>query len=115
MKRNIVKEKSFDFALKVVAVSRQIAMENNEYDLTRQFKRSGTSIGALIREAENAESRADFKHKISISLKEAGETEYWIDLLYRSTLMSDKDYHSLRNDISELNRILIAILKSSKA
>lgn len=115
MKRNIVKEKSFDFALKVMAISRQIALENHEYDLTRQLKRSGTSIGAMIREAENAESKADFKHKISISLKEAGETEYWIDLLYRSTLMTDTDYQSLRNDISELNRILIAILKSSKA
>jgi four helix bundle protein len=115
MKRNIIKEKSFDFALKIVDISRRIAREEQEYDLTRQLKRSGTAIGAMVREAENAESRADFRHKISISLKEAGETEYWIDLLYHSNLMSEIHYQYLRNDIAELNRILIAIVKTTRS
>lgn len=112
MRRNIIKEKSFEFALKVIAMSREISIEKHEYDLTRQMKRSGTAIGALIREAENAESKSDFKHKMAISLKEAGETEYWIDLLYHSKLMTEEQYDVLRLDISELNRILISILKT---
>lgn len=112
MKKNIIKEKSFHFAIKVIEISRQIAHEKQEFDLTRQLKRSGTAIGALIREAENAESRVDFKHKMSISLKEASETEYWIDLLFHSNLINEQVYQSLNSDIAEINRILIAILKT---
>ena len=114
MKKNIVKEKSFDFALKIVHLSRQLASEKREYELAGQLKRSGTAIGALIREAENAQSKADFIHKLSISLKEAGETEYWIDLLYHSGLMSQKQYDYIRQDAAELNKLLISILKTSR-
>jgi four helix bundle protein len=115
MKKNVVKDKSFAFALKVVKTSRQIAVNENEYDLTRQFKRSGTAIGALIRESEHAESKADFIHKLSISLKEANETEYWIDLLYHSGLMSQEQFEHIREDAAELNRILISIIRKSKS
>lgn len=114
MKENIVKEKSFDFALKVLVLSREIAFTSKEFDLTRQLKRSGTAIGALIRESEHAESKADFIHKLSISLKEAGETEYWIDLLFRAGYMLPDQYNSIRTDISELNKLLISILKNLK-
>ena len=114
MRENIVKEKSFDFALKIVAISRDIANNSKEFDLTRQLKRSGTAIGALIRESEHAESKADFIHKLSISLKEANETEYWIDLLYKAGYMNDCQYNSIRFDIGELNRLLISILKTLK-
>ena len=76
MRKNVVKEKSFDFAQKVVLISNEIALRNREWDLTRQMKRSGTAIGALIRESEHAESKNDFIHKLSISVKEANETEY---------------------------------------
>lgn len=114
MGKNIIKDKSFDFALKIIDLSRIIKTRHQEYDLTRQMKRSGTAIGALIRESENAESRADFIHKLSVSQKEAGETEYWIDLLYRSGYMTQDEYALIRCDISELNKLLIAILKKLK-
>ena len=114
MRKNIIKEKSFAFALKIVDVTRKIAVLENEYDLTRQLKRSGTAIGALVRESEHAESKADFIHKLSISLKEANETEYWIDLLHHSGLMSSEHYNSVREDAAELNRILISIIRKSK-
>lgn len=114
MRENVVKEKSFDFAIKVVAISKEIATRNREWDLTRQMKRSGTAIGALIRESEHAESKKDFIHKLSISMKEANETEYWVDLLYRIGYMTEEQFQSIRGDISELNRLLIAILKTLK-
>lgn len=114
MRENLVKEKSFDFALKIISVSREITLKSKEFDLTRQLKRSGTAVGALIRESEHAESKADFIHKLSISLKEANETEYWIDLLFRSGLMDQVQFDSIRNDISELNRLLISIIKRLK-
>lgn len=114
MRENIVKEKSFDFALKIIVISRDIAITSKEFDLTRQLKRSGTAIGALIRESEHAESKADFIHKLSISLKEAGETEYWIDLLYRAGYMHLDQFNYIRTDISELNKLLISILKKLK-
>ncbi|MEM8847448.1 MAG: four helix bundle protein, partial [Bacteroidota bacterium] len=82
-KDNIVQEKSFDFALKVVSQVKELQASNNEYVLSKQFLRSGTATGALIREAEHAESKKDFTHKMSIALKEANETKYWLDLLFR--------------------------------
>ena len=81
MKENIVKNKSFDFALRIVKLYKFLIEEKREFVISKQLLRSGTAIGALIREAEHAESKADFIHKMSISLKEANETEYWIDLL----------------------------------
>lgn len=76
MKKNVVKDKSFDFALIVVNTYKMLVNKEREYILSKQFLRSGTAIGALIREAEQAESKADFIHKLSISLKEANETHY---------------------------------------
>jgi len=80
-KENILKSKSYDFALKVIRATKEIRQNKKEYDLTRQFVRSGTAVGALIREAEFAQSRADFINKMSISLKEANERDYLISLL----------------------------------
>jgi len=114
MKDNIIKEKSFDFALRIISLSREIAINNKEYDLTRQLKRSGTAIGALIRESQHAESKADFIHKLSISLKEANETEYWIDLLHQAGYMPKDLYDTARSEIGELNKLLISILKRLK-
>jgi four helix bundle protein len=76
--------------------------------------RSGTAIGALICESERAESKKDFIHKLSISLKEANETEYWIELLYQSEYISNEEYENLRSTCGELNRLLISIIRSSK-
>jgi four helix bundle protein len=76
--------------------------------------RSGTAIGALVREAEHGESKADFIHKMSIALKEANETLYWLDLLYQGEYIDDQSFGSIRSDSEELIKLLIAIVKTSK-
>lgn len=83
MKKNIIKNKSFAFALRIVKLFK-LLNKNSEHIMSKQLLRSGTAIGALVREAEHAESKADFIHKLSIALKETNETLYWIDLLYYS-------------------------------
>ncbi len=84
MKReNVIKEKSFDFALRIVKLYKYL-QGKKEFVLSKQLLRSGTTIGALVREAEQAESKADFIHKMAIALKEANETQYWLELLYQS-------------------------------
>jgi len=115
MKRNIVKEKSFDFALKIVRLSQILINQKKEFVLSNQLLRAGTSIGANIRESEHAESLKDFIHKLSIALKEANETEYWIELLFRSDQIDDVVYKEIKNDITELLKLLTAILKTSKS
>ena len=114
MNGNGVRELSFGFALRVVKLCRFLEKEKKEYVLSRQLLKSGTAIGALIREAQQAESRADFIHKLSIALKEANETEYWIDLLYQSQLIEKKGYESIKPDIVELLKLLTSIIKSTK-
>jgi four helix bundle protein len=115
MKQNPLKDKSFDFALTIVKVCRQLADEKREYILSKQLVRSGTAIGALARKAEHAQSKADFIHKLSISLKEANETEYRIELLHQSNYLPNEVFSNIRPKIGELNRLLIAIIRSTKA
>ena len=86
----------------------------NEYVLTKQLLRSGTAIGALIREAEFGQSRADFIHKLSIALKEANETDYWLDLLYDSEYIQDSTYNELKKNCLELIAMLVSSVKTSK-
>lgn len=113
-KENIIKDKSFAFAMRIVSLYKHLTEKKKEYALSKQIIRSGTSIAALVREAEHAESKADFIHKISIALKEAGETDLWIDLLRHGEYISEKEYQSLKPEILELNKILVAIKKSAK-
>ena len=82
--------------------------------MSKQLLRSGTSIGANIREAEQAESKADFIHKLSIALKEANETEYWLDLLQETKYLNNSEYISIQMDIKELLKLLMSIIKTSK-
>ena len=82
--------------------------------MSRQFLRAGTAIGALVREAEHAESKADFIHKMSISLKEANETEYWIDLLNATDYLEENQFQEFKKDIKEILSLLVAIIKTSK-
>lgn len=96
-------------------LGRFLREEKRDYILSKQIIRSGTAVGALVRESEYAESKADFIHKMTIALKEANETEYWIELLYQSDYISEESYTSISNDIKELLRILIKIIKSTKA
>jgi four helix bundle protein len=83
--------------------------------LSKQLLRSATAIGALVRESEHAESKADFIHKLSIALKEANESDYWIELLHRSGYVSESEYQSLFSDLDEIIRLLVSIIKTSKA
>ena len=113
MRENILKEKSYRFALRIVRLCRYLE-EKGEYVLRRQVLRSGTAIGALIRESEFAQSRADFTSKLHIALKEANETEYWLALLKDSGYISDKMHSSIKPEIDELIKLLVASVKSSK-
>jgi four helix bundle protein len=112
--KNVVREKSFLFALRVIKLNRFLQSEKREYVLSKQVLRSGTAIGALVREAEQAESNADFIHKMAIALKEAHETDYWIDLLFHSEIISKQEYNSINPDIIELIKLLTSIIKTAK-
>jgi len=111
---NIVKEKSYAFALRMIKAYKFLSEDKREFVLSKQMLRSGTAIGALIREAEHAQSRADFIHKMNISLKEANETEYWIMLLKDSEYIDEKSFESLHKDCDELIRLLVSIVKTTK-
>ena len=114
MSDNVVRTKSFEFALRIVKLYRYLKEEKKEYVLSKQVLRSGTAIGALVRESQQAESKADFIHKLAIALKEANETEYWIELLFQSGFLEQKSYQSIHADIEELLRLLTAIIKTTK-
>ncbi len=114
MDSSVVAVKSYRFAIRIVKLFNYLKQEYNEYILSKQILRSGTAIGALIREAEFAQSKADFTHKMNIALKEANETDYWIDLLYDTDYINEKMYQDIKRDIKELIKILVAIVKSSK-
>lgn len=106
--------KSFAFALRVVKLAKYLQDEKREFVLSKQVLRSGTAIGALVREAEHAQSKADFINKMSIALKEGNETDYWIDLLHQSGYLTQENYDSIHPDIQELIKLLVSIVKTSK-
>jgi four helix bundle protein len=114
MKENVLLDKSFAFALKIISAYRYLKDSKQEYIMSRQMLRSGTSIGANARESNQAESRADFIHKLSISLKEAHECEYWMELLMKSEYLNSDQFEPLNMELSELIRLLTSIIKSSK-
>lgn len=113
-RKNIIKEKSFEFAVEVVSLYK-VLVEKKEFILSKQIVRSGTSIGANIREAEHAQSKADFINKLSISLKEANETEYWLDLLYETGHLNDDEFQKIKVKNIELLKLLISIINTSKS
>ena len=106
--------KSFRFAVRIVKLCRYLTETQREYVLSRQIMRAGTSIGANVAEAQQAQSRADFISKLSIALKEAVETNYWLRLLRETDYLQESEFHSLHQDCRELERMLTAILKSTK-
>ncbi|MEI6184710.1 MAG: four helix bundle protein [Bacteroidota bacterium] len=114
MKENIIKKLSYEFAIEIVSLYKLISKDKNEYILSKQILRSGTSIGALVREAEQAESKADFIHKLAIALKEANETSYWLDLLKDTEYITETTYLAYKNDIDILLKLLVSIIKTSK-
>jgi len=114
MKNSITAKKSIAFAIKVVNYYKLLSSDRKEYVLSKQFLRSGTAIGALIREAEHAESKPDFLHKMSIALKEANETGYWLLLLREGNYLNEQEHAELRNDSLELIKLLASIVKTMK-
>jgi len=111
---NVIKEKSFAFAIRIVNLHRFLSTEKKECVLSKQLLRAGTAIGALVREAEQAESKPDFVHKMAIALKEANETEYWILLLRETGYLTAKEGESILDDTVELLKLLTSIINSTK-
>ena len=95
MSKAILKEKSCNFAIRTVNLNRYLRDEKHEYILSKQILRSGTAIGALIREAEFGQSRADFRNKMYIALKEANETDYWLNLLKDTNLLGKREFEDI--------------------
>ena len=114
MKENPLKTKSYAFALRVVKLYKYLALETNEYVLSKQILRSGTSVGANITEGNRAQSKTDFVHKISIALKEADETEYWLCLLRDGEFITTMQAESLLADCLELQKMLTSSIKTAK-
>ena len=106
--------KSYTFALRIIKLYKYLSIEKKEYVLAKQILRSGTSIGALIKEAEHAQSKADFINKMNIALKEANETEYWLMLLKDSEYIDQSSFDSIHPESVELIKLLASIVKSSK-
>jgi four helix bundle protein len=114
MNENVIKEKSFRFAVRVVMLYKYLKSEKKEYILSKQLMRSGTSIGTNVRESQNAESKADFIHKLTIAQKEADETLYWLELLKETDYITTDEFQSLEVDASELLKIIRSIILSTK-
>ena len=114
MGKNLILDKSFDFAIRILHLNKYLVSEKKEYILSKQVLRSETSVGAMVRETQHAESNADFIHKLSIALKEANETDYWLLLLNRTEYIKEKIYQSLNYNIQDPPKLLVSIIKSSK-
>jgi len=113
VRENILKSKSYAFALRVVNMYKYLC-SNKEYVLSKQVLRSGTAIGALVAESEFAQSKVDFVSKLSIALKEANETIYWLNLLKDSQYINDMMFKSIKNDNEELIKLLVSSIKTAK-
>ena len=115
MDDNIIRQKSYQFGLRIVKLNRYLQKHSKEYVISNQILRSGTSIGANVYEAKYAQSRADFVSKHSISLKEASETQYWLDILCDSNYITKKQHQSLCNDLVEIIKLLTSTINTVKA
>lgn len=114
MKENVIKDKSFSFAVRIVKLYRYLCENKKEYILSKQLLRSGTSVGAMVRESEYAETKKDFIHKFGIAQKELNETIYWLELLKETDIISDKQFQTINNDAIEMMKIITSIIKSAK-
>ncbi len=114
MKESIIRDKSYKFASRIVKIYKFLTTEQREFVLSKQLLRSGTAIGALIREGQYAQSDLDFIHKFSIALKEANETQYWLELLKDNDFIDEKSFISINNDCVELIKLLTSIIITMK-
>ena len=109
-----LRDKTLEFAIRIVRLNRYLTSQKKEFILSNQVLRSGTNPGAMVREAANAESGADFIHKLSVGQKEICETQYWLELLYRSDFLTEKEYNSLYSDAVEIQKLLRSSILTKK-
>jgi len=114
LKKNIIKDKSINFAVRIVKLSQYLSSSKKEYILSKQLLRSGTSVGAMVRESEHAESTADFIHKLSIAQKEINETLYWLELLKRTDYLDSSEFESINTDATEIIKLLTKIIITTR-
>jgi four helix bundle protein len=115
MAENVIKVKSFDFAVRIIKLYKTLATEQKEFVLSKQLLRSGTSVGANVREALNGQSKADFIHKLSIAQKESDESLYWLELLKETHYITEIEFNNLSADAIELLKIIRSIILTSKS
>ena len=109
-----IEERSFNFAIRIVKLKDYLTTEKKEFDLSRQILRSGTSIGANVSEAQQAQSQADFLAKMNIALKETAETKYWLKLLKATNKLTEKETESILTECIEIEKILYSIVRTTK-
>ena len=110
----MIREKTIDFAVRIVNFYTYLCTEKKEYVISKQILRSGTSSGANVRESKNAQSDPDYLSKMNIALKEADETQYWLEVLLRSEIINGSEYNSLNEDLKEIIAVLVSIVKKLK-
>ena len=114
-KKNIIKEKSFLFAKRIIKLYQYITEAKKEFVISKQLLRSGTAVGALVREAQNAESKLDFIHKLGIAQKECDESLYWLELLFESGYLKEKEFTSIQIEASELLKMIRSAIITTKS
>ena len=114
MQNSVAHIKAKTFAVRIIKFTRYLEKEKHEFTLSKQILRSGTSIGANLHECINAQSKQDFIHKLSIALKEANETEYWLELFYESEIIDEQEFISLHTDLNDIISLLVASIKTAK-
>jgi four helix bundle protein len=114
VENNVLAEKSIEFAIRIVNCYKYLTKQKHETVMSKQVLRSGTSIGANVHEAIYAQSKADFVNKMNISMKEAGETSYWLTILHRTEYIDTEMYNSIDSDLKEILKILASTIKTSK-
>ena len=110
----MIRTKTLDFAVRIVNFYKYLCEDKKEFVMSKQILRSGTSIGANVRESKNAQTDPDYLTKMNIALKEADETQYWLELLFRSSFISEQEYNSLNDELKEIIAILVSIVKKLK-
>jgi four helix bundle protein len=115
MKKSPLREKTYLFAIEVVLTYKMLTIEKREYVMSKQLLRSGTNPGAMIREAQSAESKADFIHKLKVAHKEISETIYWLELLTATKYLTENDFKNLNTPATEILRMLISSINTAKA
>lgn len=114
VKKSVIKDKSFAFAIRIVNLYKHLSITKKEFVISKQLLRSGTAVGALVREAQNAESKADFIHKLAISQKECDETLYWIELLKETNYLKTEAFKSVNADARELLKMIRSAIITSR-